>query len=456
MFFSYEIIELTHTLDAAIPTWNGSCGFHHDIELDYADCDGEDKFRVMKIKMHAGIGTHMDAPSHYVPEARCVDDFTIDELCMPCVVIKESLIRKVGCFIWLFLFIFPFSLMASTATQNLYSNDLDFIYESILENHPGVYNQEDPDFCQHAEKSYTMAQSQLKKSRNDSESKSAISTFTKSFNDTHLQVSWRGSLSQKQDTIIKNFSAEQLSDRVEWISLPTFYLTVDQEKAFQKLLKNISELDQKEYIVFDLRGNKGGNSEYGLQIVQALFGKEYVDRQICLHNQKVYVDWRVSKGNVEHIRTLLKRYPNSTWLQNVEHGLIKSLKRNDIFYREYSSDLCAFDKNTQPKDIIKQKIIVIIDAANVSAALDFIDQIKMIAKNIVLIGQTTRADRLYMEVRVLRLPSDQGDFCFPIKVYHNRARLDNQPYFPDIEFNQLDNTAALHEFILEKITKNEL
>jgi kynurenine formamidase len=44
----------------------------------------------MKIKMHAGIGTHMDAPSHYVPEARCVDDFTIDELCMPCVVIDVS------------------------------------------------------------------------------------------------------------------------------------------------------------------------------------------------------------------------------------------------------------------------------------------------------------------------------------------------------------------------------
>jgi kynurenine formamidase len=31
------------------------------MHIDYSDCEGEDKFRVMKVKMHAGIGTHMDA-----------------------------------------------------------------------------------------------------------------------------------------------------------------------------------------------------------------------------------------------------------------------------------------------------------------------------------------------------------------------------------------------------------
>ncbi len=90
MIFPYKLIDLTHTLDSHIPTWNGSCGFNHELHVDYVDCKGEDKFRVMKIKMHAGIGTHMDAPSHCIPSGLCIHDFDVNELCMPCVVIDVS------------------------------------------------------------------------------------------------------------------------------------------------------------------------------------------------------------------------------------------------------------------------------------------------------------------------------------------------------------------------------
>ena len=90
MTFPYHLIDLTHTLDSSIPTWNGSCGFNQELHIDYTDCQGEDKFRVMNITLHAGIGTHMDAPSHCIPGARCIHDFDVNELCMPCVVINIS------------------------------------------------------------------------------------------------------------------------------------------------------------------------------------------------------------------------------------------------------------------------------------------------------------------------------------------------------------------------------
>lgn len=90
MTFPYKIIDLTHTLDNTIPTWNGGCGFNHDLHIDYSDCEGDDKFRVMKIRMHAGIGTHMDAPSHCISNGKCIHDFDVNELCMPCVVIDVS------------------------------------------------------------------------------------------------------------------------------------------------------------------------------------------------------------------------------------------------------------------------------------------------------------------------------------------------------------------------------
>ncbi len=90
MIFPYKLIDLTHELDGAIPTWDGGCGFNHDIHIDYSDCQGDDPFRVMKITMHAGIGTHMDAPSHCIPGGRSIHDFDVNELILPCVVIDVS------------------------------------------------------------------------------------------------------------------------------------------------------------------------------------------------------------------------------------------------------------------------------------------------------------------------------------------------------------------------------
>ena len=90
MKFPYKLVDLTHTLDSSIPTWDGGCGFNHDLHLDYTNCEGEDKFRVMKITMHAGIGTHMDAPSHCIIGGKCIQEFDVNDLCMPCVVINVS------------------------------------------------------------------------------------------------------------------------------------------------------------------------------------------------------------------------------------------------------------------------------------------------------------------------------------------------------------------------------
>lgn len=68
--FPYELVDLTHTLTGQVPTLNGGGGFNHDVNMDYADCQGEDKFRVMELSMSAGIGTYMDAPSHCIEGGR--------------------------------------------------------------------------------------------------------------------------------------------------------------------------------------------------------------------------------------------------------------------------------------------------------------------------------------------------------------------------------------------------
>lgn len=88
--FPYKIIDLTHTLEETTPSWHGSCGFKHEVKLDYCDCETPVKFRVQQIKMHAGIGTHIDAPSHCVAHGKNVEELALENLAAPCVMIDVS------------------------------------------------------------------------------------------------------------------------------------------------------------------------------------------------------------------------------------------------------------------------------------------------------------------------------------------------------------------------------
>ncbi|ETO92404.1 cyclase family protein [Legionella oakridgensis] len=88
--FPFKLIELTHVLSPEIPSWEGDCGFEHQQILDYSNCTTAVKFHVQAIHMQAGIGTHMDAPAHCIPGGKTIDEFVLDELLAPCILIDAS------------------------------------------------------------------------------------------------------------------------------------------------------------------------------------------------------------------------------------------------------------------------------------------------------------------------------------------------------------------------------
>ncbi len=90
MTFAYTIIDLTHTLDENIPSWNGDCGFQCETTLDYSDCTTDPKFRTQQLTMRAGMGTHMDAPAHCIPGEATIEQIPLPQLCVPCIVIDVS------------------------------------------------------------------------------------------------------------------------------------------------------------------------------------------------------------------------------------------------------------------------------------------------------------------------------------------------------------------------------
>jgi kynurenine formamidase len=86
----FEFVDLTHTLDSSIPSWDGSCGFSHHNTIDYPDCTTETQFRVQQISIQAGIGTHVDAQAHCIQGGESIADIPISKLIGPCVVFDVS------------------------------------------------------------------------------------------------------------------------------------------------------------------------------------------------------------------------------------------------------------------------------------------------------------------------------------------------------------------------------
>jgi kynurenine formamidase len=88
--FPFTLIDLTHRLNNSIPSWDLDCGFSAVTVLDYEQCTSSTKFRVQHFNMPAGIGTHMDAPAHCIPNGPTITDIALEQLISPCVVINLS------------------------------------------------------------------------------------------------------------------------------------------------------------------------------------------------------------------------------------------------------------------------------------------------------------------------------------------------------------------------------
>lgn len=81
----FSIVDLTHSLSSRVPTWSGACGFCLETKKDY-----DKMFRVQEMNMHAGVGTHMDAPSHRIQGGHSIADIPVEQLIVPARVIDVS------------------------------------------------------------------------------------------------------------------------------------------------------------------------------------------------------------------------------------------------------------------------------------------------------------------------------------------------------------------------------
>lgn len=351
-----------------------------------------------------------------------------------------------------------FSFFGASTEVDCFDRDLQFIKRTILENHPGVQNPLDPDFVAELNKSCRVAERLLNGVYSEEEKMSVLKDFGKSFKDSHLWVHY--DFIKSSQVILekppKVFGIQKLNDGVSWITIPTFAPTKNQKESLQEIINQLPQLRQH-VVLFDLRGNGGGDSRWGNELLKALFGAEYLNHSLAQMNRDVFVEWRASPGNLEHVEKFIpmlkgqfeEGHPVFGWAERTHQGMKSAVESGNFYYSEQKNKALL---NADVVSLFQGKVYAIVDKHCVSACLDFLDGLRAVEPGVVLIGESTNADSVYMELRTVELPSTRGTFGFPIKVYRNRPRGHNLPYLPDIQYGgDLQDTSQLQQFILSRL-----
>lgn len=244
-----------------------------------------------------------------------------------------------------------------------------------------------------------------------------------------------------------------------WVSIPSFHAPKGPEvlAGLKDLIARAPQWRDADVIVFDVRGNGGGSSRWGDDILRGLYGEDfYRAREAANAPKDEYVEWRVSKENVAYLRSLVGRFqkerPDAPDLpahfRALADGMASAAKAGTALYREQHDGAHAPPApGTAPANPVRARVFLLTDGRCASACLDFADA-ALSFPGVSHVGLPTSADSVYMDVRVVPLPSGAASVVVPLKVYRNRPRGHNVPYVPAQRFEgDISDTAALERWV---------
>lgn len=272
---------------------------------------------------------------------------------------------------------------------------------------------------------------------------------------------------QQNAALVANteFSLHSFAPNSYWITLPTFTPSSPQQDRLKQITSQLTELRDAEMIVFDVRGNGGGNSQWGTDMAIALYGKDHVYSVISplFSQQSPY--WRASPDNtaavVDIVETVSRQFgPDSEATQVFSDLAVRMAEKGShqlVPQRKSNSASAQAEDIEQSPALSRAKVVLLTDAHCASACLDFADV--MLPLGAYHAGHPTFADTVYMDVRFVELPSKLGHLAVPQKVYRNRLRGHNEPYTPATKWlypGNIADTETVRGWLLQQMTGNEV
>ncbi len=241
-----------------------------------------------------------------------------------------------------------------------------------------------------------------------------------------------------------------------WISIPTLDpQTAADRQALQQLVLQAKMLRQYNPIVFDVRGNGGGNSWWALQLLTHLYGQPLMQWVVRKHDHQFEL-WRASQANIDviHDSYLPKAQQNFgeqsvdyRQMQAVYHGMQQALTEDEPFYKLGDPLMRATLLGPEPKNPVHSQVYFLTDGHCASSCMDFADYMHWLP-GITMIGQTTYADTFYTETRFITLEGS-ATLMFPMKIHVGRERGYNQPYQPRYIYQRdMRDTVALQKWVM--------
>ena len=273
-------------------------------------------------------------------------------------------------------------------------------------------------------------------------------------------LNWKSISSEKIETIRKqmtglnrpDYGVTEFSENAYWITLPSFQTSDENTKQLKGIIKTVGEmaetLQKADAIVFDMRGNTGGNSSWGDQILKTLWGREIFDHA---GRGWSFIDWRVSEGNIRANNYYADLYlgiegeegGRVKYFRGLATALQKERDAGKTFYR-ITNTAPTKDQKPEPPEA---KVFLLTNYTCFSACLDFADTVRSIP-GATHIGSPTRADAIYIDNWAEPLPSGLERLSYSMKVYRGRIRGHNEPYIPHITYEGGDwSTPALQLWV---------
>lgn len=236
----------------------------------------------------------------------------------------------------------------------------------------------------------------------------------------------------------------ELKDGVLWVRAANFNLQQEQAGALETMLKDLEQVQGATHLVFDVRGNGGGDSGVGARIFNAATGGMDYGMGEVGNLPRVYAQWRVSDVTVDAAKVRLERatslYGASSEQARDANLFLDKVKAAQMTGQPwveqpggYRLTRAEVQRRNGRLRRFAGTVALLTDARCASACLDFADQVRLIPGSIHL-GQTTSADTVYIDVGLVKLPSGNR-LVLPLKVWRNRVRGNNEALVPDLTFD---------------------
>jgi hypothetical protein len=259
------------------------------------------------------------------------------------------------------------------------------------------------------------------------------------------------------------FNGYQLQEGVLWLHAGNFLPDHEAAQQVDKLLAELPQLEGVRTIVFDSRGNGGGNSSIGQRLFDAATGGLAMDAADETTVPRSLAQWRVSDEAVKSIEQHLERMraaqgkdsEDVKWGEMLRERLLQAKSAGQPWIdqpggmRLSRADIAARHGKLRR---FNGRVVLVTDDDCASACLDFADLVRSVPGAIHM-GQATSADTVYMDAGFVALPSG-NQLLMPLKVWRNRLRGNNEVLQPDVPLQvDMRDDAAVRKAVLAALPR---